>query len=97
MEREGRIRRRIGKFCALPKICWISYSELFVRDNILAALLDGVRAAGNHDVHVKMRPTDRAMRLIPFTAILDEDAESQHAKLLYSPIGKATVLIHWRS
>ena len=34
---------------------------IFFRDSLLASLLDGVRASGNRDVCVKMKPTKRGM------------------------------------
>ena len=35
------------------------------RDSLLASLIDGVRASGNLDVHVRMTPTPRGKRLGP--------------------------------
>lgn len=55
------------------------------RDSLLASLLDGVRAAGNKDVHVTMVPTDRGLRLGPLSIPVDEEAESLHLKLLMNP------------
>ncbi|CAG9859086.1 unnamed protein product [Phyllotreta striolata] len=55
------------------------------RDSLLASLLDGVRAAGNKDVHVTMVPTDRGLRLGPLGIPVDEEAESLHIKLLMNP------------
>lgn len=43
------------------------------RDSLLATLLDGVRSTGNHNVHVKMNPTPRGKRLIPFNALPEEE------------------------
>jgi len=33
------------------------------RDALIASIIDGVRASGNRDVHVKMRFTNRGHRL----------------------------------
>ena len=33
----------------------------FGRDGVLASLMDGVRASGNQDIHVKMTPTKRGV------------------------------------
>lgn len=52
------------------------------RDSLLASLLDGVRASGNRDVHVKMVFTDRGQRLGPFTVPVDEEVELSHLKFL---------------
>jgi DnaJ family protein C protein 13 len=53
------------------------------RDSLLASLLDGVRASGNVDVCIKMRPTRRGFRLGPFSANIDEEVESLHLKFVY--------------
>ncbi|RNA25242.1 dnaJ -like protein, partial [Brachionus plicatilis] len=53
------------------------------RDSLLASLLDGVRASGNKDVCIKMRPTKRGLRLGPFNATIDEEVESVHMKFLF--------------
>lgn len=66
----------------MPKI-------FFLSDNVLTALLDGVRAAGNDNIHVKTKPTDRGLRLLPYTSCLDEDTESQQTRLLFSPPRKS--------
>ncbi|ELU18389.1 hypothetical protein CAPTEDRAFT_227625 [Capitella teleta] len=55
------------------------------RDALLASILDGVRASGNRDVHVKMKFTNRGHRLGPFTVPVDEEVESQHMKFLHNP------------
>lgn len=52
------------------------------RDSLLASLIDGVRASGNLNVHVKMKPTNRGWRLGPFTALMDEEVESSHLRFL---------------
>ncbi|XP_055340824.1 dnaJ homolog subfamily C member 13-like [Paramacrobiotus metropolitanus] len=58
------------------------------RDSLLATIMDGVRAAGNRDIHVKMYPTERGYRLGPFTIPVDEEVESQHLRFLQiSPAG----------
>lgn len=58
------------------------------RDSLLASLLDGVRASGNQDVHVRMTPTNRGERLGPFTVPVDEEVESSHVKFLnVQPVG----------
>ncbi|XP_013389487.1 dnaJ homolog subfamily C member 13, partial [Lingula anatina] len=55
------------------------------RDALIASVLDGVRASGNRDVHVKMKFTSRGLRLGPFTVPVDEEVESQHMKFIQSP------------
>ncbi|XP_018321035.1 dnaJ homolog subfamily C member 13 isoform X1 [Agrilus planipennis] len=55
------------------------------RDSLLASLLDGVRASGNRDVHVKMVPIERGLRLGPLNMPVDEEAESLHLKFLQNP------------
>ncbi|XP_065200940.1 dnaJ homolog subfamily C member 13 isoform X2 [Planococcus citri] len=55
------------------------------RDSLLATLLDGVRSTGNHNVHVKMNPTPRGKRLIPFNALPEEELELTHLKFLSQP------------
>ncbi|UYV62596.1 DNAJC13 [Cordylochernes scorpioides] len=54
------------------------------RDALLASLLDGVRASGNKDVHVKMKFTNRGQRLGPLTSHMDEEVESNHLKFLHT-------------
>jgi hypothetical protein len=39
----------------------------------LASLLDGVRASGNRDVHVKMIPTPRGKRIGPLSVPVEEE------------------------
>eukprot|EP00795_Rhopilema_esculentum_P013369 gene13369-4225_t len=62
------------------------------RDALLASLMDGVRASGNQDIHVKMTPTKRAFllgqRMAPFYKTVDEEVESTHLKFLQAPPGK---------
>lgn len=55
------------------------------RDSLLATLLDGVRASGNCDIHVKMKPTNRGERIGPLTVPVDEEVESIHLKFLQFP------------
>ncbi len=55
------------------------------RDALLASIMDGVRASGNIDVHVKMTPTQRGYRLGPYYVRVDEEVESQHLKFLQTP------------
>ncbi|CAL4130362.1 unnamed protein product, partial [Meganyctiphanes norvegica] len=52
------------------------------RDSLLASLIDGVRASGNLDVHVRMTPTPRGKRLGPLEVPVDEEVESMHLKFL---------------
>lgn len=54
----------------------------FYRDSLLASLLDGVRASGNRDVYVTMRPVQRGYRLGPLHLPVDEETESMHVKFL---------------
>jgi len=60
------------------------------RDSLLASLLDGVRASGNRDVHVKMYPIARGKRLGPFNLPVDEEVETTHVKFLQQPPGGRT-------
>lgn len=55
------------------------------RDSLLASLIDGVRASGNLDVHVRMTPTARGRRLGPLEVPVDEEVESMHLKFLQQP------------
>ena len=55
------------------------------RDALLASIIDGVRASGNIDVHVRMSHSQRAYRLAPFYMRVDEEVESQHLKFLQTP------------
>ncbi|CAG2119577.1 unnamed protein product, partial [Medioppia subpectinata] len=55
------------------------------RDAFLASIMDGVRASGNIDVHVKMNHSQRAHRFTPYYARVDEEVESQHLKFLQTP------------
>nr|CAD7401104.1 unnamed protein product [Timema poppensis] len=55
------------------------------RDSLLASLLDGVRASGNRDVHVKMTMTPKGKRLGPLGCPLEEETESSHLKFLQFP------------
>lgn len=55
------------------------------RDSLLASLVDGVRASGNLDVHVRMTPTPRGKRLGPVEVPVDEEVESMHLKFLQQP------------
>lgn len=50
-------------------------------------MMDGVRASGNRDVHVKMALTNRGLRLGPYTVPVDEEVESQHMKFIQYPPG----------
>lgn len=55
------------------------------RDALLASLIDGVRASGNLDVHVRMTPTPRGKRLGPLEVPVDEEVESMHLKFIQQP------------
>ncbi|XP_058807941.1 dnaJ homolog subfamily C member 13 isoform X2 [Phymastichus coffea] len=57
------------------------------RDSLLASLLDGVRASGNRDVHVKMYPIARGKRLGPLSLPVDEEVEILNVKFLQQPPG----------
>ena len=58
------------------------------RDSLLASLLDGARAAGNPDVHVRMSPLERGRRLTPLDLPCLEEIESSCLKFLTSqPVG----------
>ena len=58
------------------------------RDNLIASVLDGVRASGNRDVCVKMTRTDRGQRQDPLYTSVDEEIESHHLKFLVTPPSK---------
>lgn len=60
------------------------------RDSLLASLLDGVRASGNRDVHIKMCPISRGKRLGPLNLPVDEEVETCHVKFLQTPPGGRT-------
>ncbi|OQV17800.1 DnaJ-like protein subfamily C member 13 [Hypsibius exemplaris] len=60
------------------------------RDSLIARLIDGIWAAGNRDIHVKMFPTMRDERLDSFTLPVDEEVESQHLKFLRMTSGGVT-------
>ena len=58
------------------------------RDSLLASLLDGARAAGNPDVHVRMNNLERGKRLTPLDLPCLEEIESSCLKFLTSqPVG----------
>lgn len=57
------------------------------RDSLLASLLDGVRASGNRDVHIKMCPISRGKRLGPLCLPVEEEVEISHVKFLQQPPG----------
>lgn len=65
----------------------------FYRDALLATLLDGVRASGNCDVHVKMQATNRGQRFGPLYFPLDEEVETNHLKFLVSFPGEFLKII----
>ena len=54
------------------------------RDALLASLLDGVRASGNRDVHVRMSKINRGMRCGPMSIPVCEDVEIAHLKFLHT-------------
>lgn len=60
------------------------------RDSLIASLLDGVRASGNRDVHVKMHSVARGKRLGPLSLPVDEEVETSHIKFLQQPPGNRT-------
>ncbi|KAK6107132.1 DnaJ domain family protein [Brugia pahangi] len=47
------------------------------RDLILTSLIDGSRASGNQYIFITCSKYDRALRIIPYKFLLDEDTESQ--------------------
>lgn len=55
------------------------------RDALLASLVDGVRASGNMDVHVRMTPTPSGKRLGVLAVPVEEEVESMHLKFLQQP------------
>ncbi|CAJ0944421.1 unnamed protein product, partial [Mesorhabditis belari] len=55
------------------------------RDLILASLIDGTRASGNEQVFVIGHRFDRSLRLMPYSGLLDEDAESQCMRHIIAP------------
>ncbi|VDK25646.1 unnamed protein product, partial [Anisakis simplex] len=52
---------------------------------ILASLVDGTRASGNHEVFVVGHKLDRAFRILPYGFLLDEDSEAQCMKHVIAP------------
>ncbi|XP_072047448.1 dnaJ homolog subfamily C member 13-like isoform X2 [Amphiura filiformis] len=75
-----------------PQIFYLEYIKGQIRkytstdrDNLIASVLDGVRASGNRDVCVKMTPTDRGQRQDPLFTSVDEEIESNHLKFIVSP------------
>ncbi len=52
------------------------------RDSLLATVLDGVRASGNQDVFIKMKPIHCGFRIGPLNQLIDEEIESLHLKSL---------------
>ncbi|CAG9563804.1 unnamed protein product [Danaus chrysippus] len=57
------------------------------RDSLLASLVDGVRSAGQRDVHVRSARTPRGYRLGPLHHPVDEETESNHLRLFQNPVG----------
>lgn len=57
------------------------------RDALLASLLDGVRSAGQRDVHVRSSSTPRGYRFGPLHQPVDEETEANHLKLFLNPVG----------
>ena len=58
------------------------------RDSLLASLLDGSRASGNPDVHVRMSWLERGKRLGPLDTTCPEEVESSSLKFLaQQPVG----------
>ncbi|XP_033628714.1 dnaJ homolog subfamily C member 13-like isoform X2 [Asterias rubens] len=55
------------------------------RDNLIASVLDGVRASGNRDVCVKMLLTDRGQRQDPLYVPVEEEVESNCLRFLAQP------------
>ena len=51
----------------------------------MASLVDGVRASGNLNIHVRMTVTPRGCRLGPLELPVDEEVESMHLKFLQQP------------
>ncbi|GBP27281.1 DnaJ homolog subfamily C member 13 [Eumeta japonica] len=57
------------------------------RDALLASLLDGVRSAGQRDVHVRSVNTPRGYRLGPLHQPVEEETESNHLRLFQNSCG----------
>lgn len=55
------------------------------RDSLLASLLDGARASGNPEVHVRMNWLERGRRMTPLDCPVAEEVESSHLKFLTTP------------
>lgn len=73
-----------GKICKTERLK-MANQIFWYRDSLLASLVDGVRASGNLDVHVRMTPTARGKRLGPLEVPVDEEVESMHLKFLQQP------------
>lgn len=58
---------------------------------MLATLLDAVRGSGNHDVHVKMQPSNRGKRWGPLILPLEQEVESLHLKFFQQRPGNRTL------
>lgn len=63
----------------------VIWSEMTYRDLLLASLLDGARASGNHEVFVLGRRYERSLRILPHGFLLDEESESQCMRHVISP------------
>ncbi|XP_034835382.1 dnaJ homolog subfamily C member 13 isoform X1 [Maniola hyperantus] len=63
------------------------------RDALLASLVDGVRSAGQRDVHVRSSRTPRGYRLGPLHHPVDEETESNHLRLFQNPVQAGTKVI----
>ncbi|XP_053615104.1 dnaJ homolog subfamily C member 13 isoform X2 [Plodia interpunctella] len=57
------------------------------RDALLASLLDGVRAGGQRDVHVRCCVSVRGLRLGPRLLSVGEDTEASLLRLFQNPVG----------
>jgi DnaJ homolog subfamily C member 13 len=54
----------------------------FIRDSLLATLLDAVRSCGNQDVHVRISRTPRGKRIGPLNQAVDEETEANLLKFV---------------
>ncbi|VDK28943.1 unnamed protein product [Gongylonema pulchrum] len=81
---------------AVRRICSLSIISVYFHDMLhfmtgayldllLTSLVDGARAARNYCVFVMCTKLDRALRLIPYKVVLDEESEGQCMRHIIQP------------
>lgn len=90
------IYRRKVVICVLGKLSACSQNVFLIisliRDSLLASLLDGVRASGNRDVCVKVKPTNRGL-FVCCSHFITSRSE-KHDQLLCVPSQTRLVQVH---